>query len=77
MKYQILLALLLISSKIMACPGCVGSMENSKQANLVPILIIFIGLTYIPFYMIYKAILKHRNMNQVLREDLEGPIHKS
>ncbi len=56
----------------MACPGCAGSMENSKQANLVPILIIFIALTYVPFYLIYKTIIKHRNLNQTLSEELES-----
>jgi Ni,Fe-hydrogenase I small subunit len=68
MKNKLLLALLLTSSKLMACPGCAGSMENSKQGNLVPILIIFIALTYIPFYMIYKMIIKHRNFNDELEQ---------
>lgn len=72
MKYTLLLTLILASSKIMACPGCAGSMENSKQGNLVPILIIFIALTYVPFYLIYKTIIKHRNLNQVLNEELES-----
>lgn len=77
MKNNVLLALFLISSKIMACPGCAGSMENSKQANLVPILITFIALTYVPLYMIYKAIIKHRNLNKILNEELESSIGQS
>jgi len=77
MKNKVLLTLFLLSSKIMACPGCAGSMENSKQANLVPILIIFIGLTYVPLYLIYKAIIKHRNLNRILHEELESSISKS
>jgi len=56
----------------MACPGCVGSMENSKQANLVPILCIFVVLTYVPFYLIYKTIIKHRNLNRELAAELKS-----
>lgn len=72
MKYSLALTLILLSSKIMACPGCAGSMENSKQANLVPILIVFIALTYVPFYLIYKMIIKHRNFHQALSDELES-----
>ncbi|MBC96141.1 MAG: hypothetical protein CME63_00180 [Halobacteriovoraceae bacterium] len=66
-----MLTLILLSCEIMACPGCAGSMENSKQGNLVPILIIFIALTYIPFFLIYKMIIKHRNFNDSLNSELE------
>lgn len=72
MKYTALFILMTISNAIMACPGCVGSMENSKQANLVPILMLFIALTYVPFYMIYKTFIKHRNVNQALNEELKS-----
>ena len=72
MKYRLLLILFLISNKIMACPGCVGSMENSKQSNLVPILCIFVVLTYVPFYLIYKTIIKHRDLNKELAAELKS-----
>ena len=48
----------------MACPGCAGSMNNPKDARLVWILIIFIILIYIPFYILYRTIIKNRNLNK-------------
>jgi hypothetical protein len=44
-----------------ACPGCAGSMNNPGDANLVYILSGFILLTYIPFYLIYRTIVKYRH----------------
>lgn len=47
-----------------ACPSCVGSMENPKQSNVTWLLGLFILLTYIPFYFIYRIIIKNRHANQ-------------
>lgn len=47
-----------------ACPGCAGSMNNPKDKYLVYILSAFIVLCYIPFYIIYRSILKHKNFNE-------------
>lgn len=49
---------------VMACPSCMGSMDDPKSGNLVYILGGFIVLTYIPFYLIYKTIIKNRNFNE-------------
>lgn len=51
-----------------ACPGCVGSMDNPKDGYKVYILMVFIGLIYIPFMMIYKTIIKNRRLNDELYE---------
>ncbi|MCO4792968.1 MAG: hypothetical protein KC493_04610 [Bacteriovoracaceae bacterium] len=50
----------------LACPGCAGSMGNRKDSYTVYILMTFIALTYIPFFIIYKTIIKHRksSLNQ-------------
>lgn len=60
MKNLIIIGLILFSFDVLACPGCAGSMDNPADTNLVYILMGFIGITYIPFYIIYKTIYKHR-----------------
>lgn len=45
-----------------ACPMCAGS-NNGNDQYLVYILMGFILLTYIPFYFIYRTIIKNRNPN--------------
>lgn len=59
-----LLLFLFFSDVVFACPGCAGSMENSKDNYVVLILAIFILLTYIPFYFLYRMIIKNRHINQ-------------
>jgi hypothetical protein len=55
--------LYLISQVIYACPTCVGSGNNPKAGYITYILSGFIVLTYIPFFLIYRTIIKHRNVN--------------
>ncbi|MCR9203448.1 MAG: hypothetical protein NXH75_02655 [Halobacteriovoraceae bacterium] len=71
MKKLFILTFFLFSELALACPGCVGSMGNEKMGNIVPILAGFIVLTYIPFYLIYKTIIKNRNFNQQMTENLK------
>jgi hypothetical protein len=52
----------------MACPGCAGSMDDPYKGNIVYILGGFILLTYIPFYLIYRTIIKNKNFNQKLED---------
>ena len=63
-----ILLLTFFSSDIYACPGCAGSMDNPKDAYTVYILMAFLGLTYIPFSIIYRTIIKNRNLNNKLNE---------
>ena len=46
------------------CPSCMGSMDDPKSGNLTYILSGFIILTYIPFYFIYKTIVKNKDFNK-------------
>ena len=66
-----ILLLVLFSDYVLACPGCAGSMDNPKDARLVWILITFIGLIYIPFYIIYRTIYKHRNSTVAIEDEEE------
>jgi hypothetical protein len=58
-------SLLLMSELIFACPGCAGSLNNPYDKNVIIILGIFILLTYVPFYLIWRLIIKNRNLNQI------------
>lgn len=49
----------------LACPGCAGSMNNPKDGMLVWILCAFIVLIYIPFYILYRTIIKNRHLNNL------------
>ncbi|MBT7608600.1 MAG: hypothetical protein HN576_02515 [Bacteriovoracaceae bacterium] len=63
MKKQITLFFLFsifFTNSAWACPGCAGSMDNSKYQYTAYILMVFIGLVYLPFFIIYKTIWKHR-----------------
>ena len=60
----ILFSMILLLSEAMACPGCAGSMDNPKDSMLVWILCGFIVLTYVPFYIIYRTIIKNRHLSE-------------
>lgn len=63
MKLIITILSILVFNIAVACPGCAGSMNNPKDGTLVWILCGFIILTYIPFYIIYRTIIKNRHLN--------------
>jgi hypothetical protein len=67
MKKTILwvIGLLLIQSPVLACPACAGSLSNPRDNVIVYILMAFIGLTYIPFFILYRMVIKHRNVNKI------------
>lgn len=73
MKSFLIILYLIVNSSVLACPGCVGSMDDPKMGNIVPILAGFIVLTYIPFYLIYKTIIKNKNFNDHIDEGLDNP----
>ena len=66
MKFIIglIFSLFLFAQDVLACPGCAGSMDNPKDNMLVWILTGFIILTYIPFYILYRTIIKNRHLNE-------------
>lgn len=53
-----------LTSVAWACPGCTGSMSNPGDKNTVYVLMVFIALTYIPFYFIFKTVITNRNFNK-------------
>jgi|GEM_PF-4464600 hypothetical protein len=46
-----------------ACPACAGSLTNPKDRYLVYILGVFVLLTYIPMYFLYRMIRKNKDLN--------------
>jgi len=72
MRVLIILLAILIVDYAFACPGCAGSMGNPKDTRLVYILAGFIALTYIPFYILYRTIIKNRNLNLTAEELNQG-----
>ncbi len=65
MKKIIFLLSIIFTSLVSACPGCAGSMNNPKDSMLVWILCGFIVLIYIPFYILYRTIIKNRHLNEI------------
>lgn len=65
--FKILISMF-FSFYILACPGCAGSMNNPKDGILVWILCGFIILIYIPFYILYRTIIKNRHLNDIHAE---------
>ncbi len=68
MKFIVTFVYLFFLEAALACPSCMGSMDDPKSGNLVYILGGFIVLTYIPFYLIYKTIIKNRNFNEQVED---------
>lgn len=66
MMKRILFALFLVTLSVAtwACPGCAGSdMGKGKPPYTLIVLSIFILLTYIPFYLFYRASKKYDPKN--------------
>lgn len=55
---------LVFSSALLACPYCTGSTQGGKDSNTTLILAIFILAIYIPYYLIYRMIKKHRALKE-------------
>ena len=62
--FMLKIFLFVLMSNAYACPGCAGSMDNPKDSMLVWILVTFIALTYIPFYILYRTIIKNRHLSE-------------
>lgn len=46
----------------LACPYCAGNGQAGKDSNTTLILALFILAIYIPYYLIYRMIKKHREI---------------
>jgi hypothetical protein len=66
------LALFFVSD-LLACPYCAGSTQSGKDSNTTLILALFILAIYIPYYLIYRMIKKHRALKEAY--DSSGPTN--
>lgn len=58
-------------SDLLACPYCVGDSQGGKDSNTTLILALFILAIYIPYYLIFRLIKKHRALKEA--HDSTGP----
>jgi hypothetical protein len=72
-KALVLSASLLFVSDLLACPYCSGSTQDGKDSNTTLILALFILAIYIPYYLIYRMIKKHRVLTQRVKEAHDNP----
>lgn len=68
MKKLLLVLSLIYSQALMACPMCAGSATNPGDQYIVYILSGFVLLTYIPFFLLYRMVIKNRNLNNTSAE---------
>lgn len=64
-RISVFLFTLFFVSDLLACPYCVGSTQDGKDSNTTAVLAIFILAIYIPYYVIYRMIKKHRVLTQL------------
>lgn len=66
MSFKYILAVLcfLYLDLVLACPMCAGSTNNQSDNYTVYVLIGFILAIYVPFYILFKTVYKHRNINK-------------
>ena len=58
-NFLFVILLSLFSIAAWACPGCAGGSADNKSMNTVWILGIFILLTYVPFYLLFRITRKY------------------
>lgn len=71
MKNKIVFLLMIISGQALACPTCISDPETSKTYLIV--IWTFIALIYIPFFLIFRSIIKNRNINKQIPSDDQTP----
>ena len=62
---------------LLACPYCAGNSQGGKDSNTSLILALFVLAIYIPYYLIFRMIKKHRALVAVQKEahDNSGSSH--
>lgn len=60
-------------SDLLACPYCVGDSQGGKDSNTTLILSLFVLSLYIPYFIIYRLIKKHRALKEL--HDNSGSTH--
>jgi len=71
MKNKTVLLLMIFSGQALACPTCISDPETSKTYLIV--IWTFIALIYIPFFLIFRSIIKNRNINKQIPSDDQTP----
>jgi hypothetical protein len=54
---------MMLSTAVLACPNCHASINNGKPPYTIIILGVFILVTYIPFYLLFRAAKKYDPKN--------------
>lgn len=67
MKNSLIFLLILFSGQALACPTCMSDPETSKTYLIV--IWTFIFLIYIPFFILFRSIIKNRNINKQIQEE--------
>ena len=67
---SLFLICLFFVTDLFACPYCVGTSQDGKDSNTTLILGLFILSIYIPYYLIFRLIKKHRALR-----DSSGSTH--
>jgi hypothetical protein len=73
MKTSVVLFALLMTENLLACPYCAGSTQSGKDSNTTLILSLFILAIYIPYFIIFRLIKKHRALREA--HDSTGSSH--
>ena len=68
------LFIFILSFSVWACPTCAGSANNDADNNTVIILGVFIILSYIPGYLVFRLINKYKDLR--LSESGEHPAYR-
>lgn len=68
-----LISLFLLSGQAFACPTCMSDPETGKTYLIV--IWTFIALIYIPFFILFRSIIKNKNINKtVTTENSENKL---
>jgi len=63
-RISLVLLSLLFVTDLLACPYCTGSTQDGKDSNTTLVLGVFILAIYIPYYLIFRMIKKHRALKE-------------
>lgn len=64
MRVTVFLVSLIFVQNLLACPYCAGSDQSGKDSNTTLILGLFIIAIYIPYFIIFRMIKKHRALRE-------------
>lgn len=63
LRFLILLSVF-FSETLLACPYCAGNGQKGSDSNTTLVLALFILAIYIPYYLIFRMIKKHRALKE-------------